>query len=105
MRYMLRMLEVPMKGPNIMFGDNLAVINSSAIPDDTLKKRHNALAYHRVREAIASKILKFYHIDGKENPMDLLTKLFDSKTWWHLLKPLLHWPKDDDQGQFTPSGL
>ena len=74
MRYMLRMLGVPMKGSSIMFGDNLAVINSSTIPDDTLKKRHNALSYHRVREAIASKILKFYHIDGKEDPADVLTK-------------------------------
>lgn len=104
MRYMLRMLGVPMKGPSIMFGDNLAVINSSAIPDDTLKKRHNALSYHRVREAIASKILKFYHISGTENPADVLTKFLDSKTWWHLLKPLLHWPKDDDQGQSAPTG-
>ena len=73
MRYMLRMLGVPMKGPSIMFGDNLAVINSSAIPDDTLKKRHNALSYHRIREAIAFKILKFYHINGTENPTDVLT--------------------------------
>ena len=96
MRYMLRMLGVPMSGPSIMFGDNLAVINSSTIPDDTLKKRHNALAYHRVREAIAAKIIKFYHIDGKENPADVWTKFLDSKAWWNLLKPILHWPKDDD---------
>jgi hypothetical protein len=105
MRYMLRMLGVPMNGPSIMFGDNLAVINSSAIPDDTLKKRHNALAYHRVREAIAAKIIKFYHIDGKENPADVLTKFLDSKTWWHLLKPILHWPKDDDDGESKTQGL
>ena len=98
-RYMLRMLGVPMNGPSIMFGDNLAVINSSAIPDDTLKKRHNALSYHRVREAIAAKIIKFYHIDGKENPADVLTKFLDSKTWWHLLKPILHWPKCDIGGE------
>ena len=105
MRYMLRMLGVPMKGPSIMFGDNLAVINSSAIPDDTLKKRHNALAYHRVREAIAAKIIKFYHIDGKDNLADVLTKFLNSKTWWHLLKPILHWPKDNDDGKSIPSGL
>ena len=101
---MQRMLGVPMKCPSIVFGDNHAAINSSAIPDDTLKKRHNALSYHRVREAIASKILKFYHISGTENPADVLTKFLDSKTWWHLLKSLLHWPKDDDQGQSAPTG-
>ena len=82
-----------------MFGDDLAVINSSAIPDDTLKKRHNALSYHRVREAIAAKIIKFYHIDGKGNPADFLTKFLDSRTWEHLLNPILHWPKDTDDGE------
>ena len=90
-----------MKGPSIMFTDNLAVVSSSAIPDNTLKKRHNALSYHRVREAIVAKIIKFYHIDGKENPADVLTKFLDSKTWWHLLKPILHWPKDEDDGDPT----
>ena len=94
-----------MSGPSIMFGDNLAVVNSSAIPDDTLKKRHNTLAYHRVCEAIAGKIIKFYHIDGKENPADILTKLLDSKTWWHLLSPILHWPKDTDDGESKTTGL
>ena len=87
---MLRILEVSMQGPSYMFGDNLAVINSSRIPDDTLKKRHNTLSYHRIREAIAAQIIILYHIDGKENPADVLTKFLDSKTWWHLLKPILH---------------
>ena len=48
-----------MSGPSIMFGNNLAVINSSAISDDTLKKQHNVLLYHRVKEAIATHIIKF----------------------------------------------
>ena len=58
MRYMLRMLGVPMKGLIYMFGDNLAALYSATMPDDTLKKRHNALSYHKVREAIAAKVLK-----------------------------------------------
>ena len=45
MRYMLRMLGVSVEGPSMMFGDNLAVINSPFIPENTLKKRHNALSY------------------------------------------------------------
>ena len=73
MRYMLRMLGVPLDGPSYMFGDNLSVINSSSIPDDTLKKKHNALNYHRVREAIAADILKFIHISSDQNPADILT--------------------------------
>ncbi len=96
MRYMLRMLGVPVEGPSVMFGDNLAVINSASIPEDTLKKRHNALSYHRVREAIAAKVLKFHHISGKENPADVLTKFLPSATWWPLMKPILHWCDKDN---------
>ena len=39
-----------------MFGDNQSVITSSTIPHSRLSKRHNALSYHRVREAIVAKI-------------------------------------------------
>ena len=41
MRYMLRMLGVPVDGPSYMFGDNMAVINSASIPESNHKKRHN----------------------------------------------------------------
>jgi len=97
MRYELRMLGVPIEGPSIMFGDNMAVINSASIPESNLKKRHNALSYHRVREAIAAKVLKFYHIKGTENPADILTKFLPGRTWYHLMKPILHWT-DDEKG-------
>lgn len=73
-QYMLRVLGVPMEGPSYMLGGNLAVVNSSKIPDDTLKKRHKALSYHRVREALAAVIIKFIHIDGDKSPADILTK-------------------------------
>ena len=49
MGYMLRMLGVPIEGQSVMYGDSLAVTNIATIPEDTLKKRHNALSYHRVR--------------------------------------------------------
>src|SRR5687768_5689835 len=76
---MLRMLGVPMKGPSIMFGDILVITNSSAIPDATLEKRHNALSYHSIREAIASKLLNLHNTDCKGSPANELTKYFDSK--------------------------
>ena len=40
-----------------MFGDNKSVITSATIPQSLLNKRPNMLSYHRVREAIAAKIL------------------------------------------------
>jgi hypothetical protein len=51
-----------------MFGDNKSVVDSSMIPHSQLNKRHTALSYHRVREAICADTFKFYHIYGTENP-------------------------------------
>ena len=77
-----------------MFGDNQSVITSSTLPHSKLAKRHNALAYHRVREAVASGIMGFYKIDGEKNPADILSKHCGFPQAWPLLKPLLFWGAD-----------
>jgi hypothetical protein len=59
-----------------------------------LNKRHNALAYHRVCEMIAAKILGYYWIDGKKNPADIVSKHWSYPQVWHLLKPLLFYSGD-----------
>jgi hypothetical protein len=71
LRYTLLMLGAPIEGKAYMFGDNQSVITSSTIPHSSLSKWHNALSYHRVREAAASNILWFFHILGKDNPSDV----------------------------------
>jgi hypothetical protein len=91
LRYTLRMLGAPITGKSYMFGDNQSVITSSTIPHSSLNKRHNALAYHRVREAVASNVLWFFHISGKENPSDVLTKFLGHNVFWPLIKPFLFW--------------
>jgi hypothetical protein len=58
-RYMLRSLGVPLDGPALMLGDNLSVVLNTAVPSSVLKKKHNAIAYHRVREVIAVRIMRF----------------------------------------------
>ena len=77
-----------------MFGDNQSVVTSSTISTSILSKRHNALAYHKVREAIAAKILKYYHIEGTKNPADVLTKNLQRQEAWPHLQPLLFWRGD-----------
>ena len=64
-----------------MFGDNLSVVNSSVLPSGKLQKRAHILNYHRLREAQAAGIVRFVHIDGKENPADILTKPRSSRDW------------------------
>ena len=91
LRQTLRYLGVPVEGSAYMFGDNQSVITSSTLPHSKLSKRHNALAYHRVREAIAAKVLKFYFISGKQNPADLLSKHGGWSDMWKHIQPLLFW--------------
>ena len=89
MRFTLRMLGVPLDGPAWLFGDNQSVVTSSTLPHSSLNKRHNALSYHRVREAVASKTMYFLHMDGKQNPSDTLSKFLPHCIFWPLLEPLL----------------
>ena len=89
LRMTLRHLGVPVFQKTYMFGDNQAVVTNSTIPHSTLSKRHNALAYHRVREAIAAKVLGYYWIDGKCNPADIVSKHWGYQQVYKLLQPIL----------------
>ena len=72
-----------------MFGDNESVVNSSTRPESKLHKRHVALSFHRVREAIASNILSFIHISGTTNPADIVSKHWGYQQVKDLLRTLL----------------
>jgi hypothetical protein len=74
LRYKLRMFGIPIDGPANVFCDNKSVVTNSTIPDSTLKKKHNSIAYHRVREAVASGTLRIAKVLSKANNADLLTK-------------------------------
>ena len=93
-RITLRYLGVPIHGPSYLFGDNESVVNSSSQPHGKLHKRHTALSYHRVRHGIASKILKFFHVKGTQNPADVLSKHWSYAKVWNVLRPLLFWRGD-----------
>jgi hypothetical protein len=83
------MLGVELDGPAMMFGDNKSVVVNTTMPSSQLKKKHNACAYHRVREAIAARIINFFHILSASNFADILTKPLPSTTFYKLVKPLL----------------
>ena len=57
-----------------MFGDNESVVKSSTTLHAKLHKRHNALSFHRVHEAIAAKFVDFIHMPGTDNPADVVSK-------------------------------
>jgi len=53
LRYKLRMMGVPIDGGTKVYCDNDSVVKSTTRPESTLKKKHNAINYHRTREAQA----------------------------------------------------
>jgi hypothetical protein len=59
---------------NIILGENMSVVLNTTVSLSVLKKKHNALTYHRVREAIAARIMRFAYIKSEENVNDVLTK-------------------------------
>jgi Reverse transcriptase (RNA-dependent DNA polymerase) len=107
LRTTLRYLGVPIKGRAYMFGDNKSVITSSTLPHSRLSKRHNALSYHRVREAIVAGVMRFFHIDGTKNPADILSKHCGYPQLWPHTQPLLfwfgcpHWKKSEEEAVKT----
>jgi hypothetical protein len=70
------------------------VVNNSVIPHSTLSKRHNALSYRHVREAIATGMVNFYWIGGKSNPADIVSKHWVHPQVWHMLQPILLYSGD-----------
>ena len=74
LRTTLRYLEVPLRETSYLFGDNKIVEEIPDSPHAKLHKRHTALSFHRVHKAIAARYISFHHIDGLENPADILSK-------------------------------
>jgi hypothetical protein len=50
LRYKLRMMGIPCEGPTYVYGDNQSVLFNTTIPESTLKKKTQSIAYHFVRE-------------------------------------------------------
>ena len=80
-RYKLRMMGIAIQGPSQVLCDNKSVVLNMTLPSSTLKKKHNAIAYHKVRETVAAEIIKVNHIDGKLNLADILTKATEAATF------------------------
>ena len=61
-------------GPATVICDNKSVVTNASVPASVLNKRHNAICYHRVREAQACQMIRVGLIPGGFNKSDLLTK-------------------------------
>jgi hypothetical protein len=99
LRYKLRMLGVPITAPTVMLGDNRSVLLNTTVPSSMLKKKHNAIAYHRVRESIAAGIIRFFHIPSTENLADILTKPLNNHLFHQITEAILFTPSSSPTPQ------
>ena len=74
LRYMLRCLGVNFDTASAVYGDNLGVIHDATIKDSLLKKKHVAISYHKVCEAVAAVIIVPIKIASADNFAECLTK-------------------------------
>ena len=88
-RQTLRYLGAPIGAKSFLFGDNRSVVTSATLPHSTLTKMCNLLAFHRVREAIAAKLMAFYWIQSAYNLSDMLSKHWDHPTVYPMILKLL----------------
>jgi hypothetical protein len=80
LRYKLRMMGIPCDGPAYIQGDNQSVLANTTIPNSTLKKKNQSIAYHLIREGAARDEWRTSYVNTHENEADLLTKLLPHGT-------------------------
>ena len=78
LRYKLQMMGIPCDGPAYIEADNQSVLANTTIPDSTLKKKSQSIAYHMVREGVARDEWRTAYVNTKDNEADLLTKQLPS---------------------------
>ena len=82
LRIKLKCFGIPLSGPTNVFCDSNGVVQNTSVPESTLSKKHNAINYHIIREAVAAGIIRV----GKE---DTATKLVPFTWKYQLLSPFL----------------
>lgn len=89
LRYKLRMMGVPILGETNCFCDNQSVVTNSIVPQSTLAKKHNSVAYHKVRESVAMGAVRIAHEKGKFNLSDCLTKFLPAPNFRKCIQCIL----------------
>ena len=61
------MVEIPVEGPAYIEGNNQSVLENTTVPDSTLKKKSQSIAYHGVREGSEQDNCKTTYVNTHEN--------------------------------------
>ena len=84
------MMGIKVEKTSQILGDNKAVIMNMQLPSSTLKKKHNSVAFHKSREAIAAGICQAGHINGNQNPSDVLTISLRPNEYYKYIMPIMY---------------
>jgi hypothetical protein len=90
LQYKLRMFGVPISGATNVFCDNNGVVKNASVPHSMLQKKHNAINYHAIREAVAAGILRVGKEDGMTNLADLFTKVLTADRRRNLCRHIMY---------------
>ena len=85
------MFGIQIDGHTDMYCDNESVYKNVSHVDSQLKKRHNSICYHRVREDVASGIIFVHKVDSEFNLADILTKYFSPQKRIFLCSRIMTW--------------
>ena len=91
LRYKLRMFGVPLSRtgeeplPAIIYCDNQSVVTNASDALSKLNKKHNSIAFHRVREACAGGCIQVGKVSTDMNLADVLTKSLTQAKRDHLI--------------------
>ena len=84
LRYKLRMLGIPIDGSANVFCDHQSVVTNVATPGSALRRKHNSIAYHFCREAIATGMVIVRKVLSEHNIADLFTKCLPARARQYL---------------------
>jgi len=91
LRHKLRMMGIPVNGCCCIHADNQSVLANSSIPESTLKKKSQSVAFHFVREGAARDEWRTACVNAHDNEADLLTKSLPAGAKrWGFVRNLLH---------------
>ena len=86
----LQMMDMPCEGPSHIYGDNQSVLCNTTMPDSTLKKKSQSIAYHLIREGAARDEWRITYVNTLVNEADLLTKTLSSEKRKGFVRMILH---------------
>ncbi len=72
-----------------MMCDSASVVYNGSFPDSTMKKKHVAVSYHRIREFVAAGKGYLYYERSQLNIGDLFAKVLPANTRHTLIESIL----------------